>query len=123
MAPSIDPQLFPAYPPPARLYSRLNSRYEPLVSAVEADLLRLFLVTAHKAGRPDKMADFFRLYGPQLISSSSSSSAASAGAGWPSSGAAAQWQEWFLLPYLQHPEKEQRFQVTDEQQEALCDMM
>lgn len=94
-----------------RLYSRLDSRYEPLVSAVEADLLRLFLVTAHKAGRPDCMAEFFKLYGPQLISSSSSSSAGALGA---ADGPASDWKEWFLLPYLHNPEKEPRFQVIVE---------
>jgi hypothetical protein len=96
------------------LYSRLDSRYEPLVSAVEADLLRLLLVTAHKAGRPDCMAEFFKLYGPQLVSNSSSrnstNNSSSAGA-FGSPDAAADWREWFLLPYLQNPEKEQRFQV------------
>lgn len=90
-----------------RLYSRLDSRYEPLVSAVEADLLRLFLVTAHNARRPDKMAEFFRLVGPQLISNSSSRANSSQGP----PPAAADWREWFLLPYLQHPDKEPHFQV------------
>jgi len=82
------------------------------VSAVEADLLRLYLVTAHNARRPDKMAEFFRLYGPQLISSSSrGSSAANCGAWGLADAAAADWKEWFLLPYLQNPEREPRFQV------------
>jgi hypothetical protein len=100
-------------PSTARLYSRLDSRYEPLVSAVEADLLRLFLVTAHRAGRPDCMAEFFRLYGPQLISNSSRSSSSNiSGCGFGGQDAAAgDWREWFLLPYLQNPEKEPRFQV------------
>lgn len=88
-----------------RLYSRLDSRYEPLVSAVEADLLRLFLVTAHNAKRPDKVAEFFKLYGPQLLSNSRSRS----GVGIED---VSDWKDWFVLPYLQHPEREQRFQVS-----------
>lgn len=86
------------------LYSRLDSRYEPLVSAVEADILRLFLVTAHSAKRSDKIAEFFKLYGTQLLRNSTSR----AGIGPEDS---VDWKEWFLLPYLQHPEREQRFQV------------
>jgi hypothetical protein len=92
---------------PCRLYSRLDSRYEPLVAAVEADLLRAFLVTAASAGRADKVADFFKLYGPQLLSSSSGGWA---GGGDDGSGAA-DWRDWFVLPYLQQPEREPRFQV------------
>ncbi|WIA14831.1 hypothetical protein OEZ85_001550 [Tetradesmus obliquus] len=94
------------------LYSRLDSRYEPLVAAVEADLLRAFLVTAAAAGRPDKVAEFFKLYGPQLLSSSSNSSSR---AGWTGGGedgsGAPDWRDWFVLSYLQHPEREPRFQV------------
>ena len=85
---------------------------------MEAALLRLFLVRAHRAGRPDCMAEFFRLYGPQLISSSSSGVSSSGGFG-GQDAAAGEWKEWFLLPYLQSPEREQRFQVgtaTHEQQ-------
>eukprot|EP00879_Flechtneria_rotunda_P022966 GHRR01024275.1.p1 GENE.GHRR01024275.1~~GHRR01024275.1.p1 ORF type:complete len:188 (+),score=66.40 GHRR01024275.1:512-1075(+) len=89
------------------LYSRLDSRYEPLVTAVEADLLRMFLVTAHTAKRPDKVAEFFKLYGAQLLSSSSSNSLHGAG-----QQQAVDWREWFVLPYLQHPEKEEQFQVA-----------
>jgi hypothetical protein len=95
---------------PCRLYSRLDSRYEPLVAAVEADLLRALLVTAASAGRTDKVAEFFKLYGPQLLSSSSSSSGGWAGGGDDGSGAA-DWRDWFVLPYLQQPEREPRFQV------------
>jgi hypothetical protein len=77
---------------------------------VEADLLRLFLVTAHKAGRPDCMAEFFRLYGPQLVSNSSRGSSSSTGP-LGVQDTAADWKDWFLLPYLQSPDREARFQV------------
>jgi hypothetical protein len=75
---------------------------------VEADLLRAFLVAAASAGRSDKVAEFFKLYGPQLLSSSSSS------AGWAGGedgSGAADWRDWFVLPYLQHPERNPHFQV------------
>jgi hypothetical protein len=90
------------------LYSRLDSRYEPLVAAVEADLLRAFLVSAASAGRSDKVAEFFKLYGPQLLSSSSGGGGL---AGGDDSSGAADWRDWFVLPYLQQPEREPRFQV------------
>jgi hypothetical protein len=87
------------------------------VAAVEADLLRAFLVTAASAGRQDKVAEFFKLYGPQLLSNSSSS-AGWAGGGEDGSGAA-DWRDWFVLPYLQHPEREPRFQVRRTGAEAV----
>lgn len=98
-----------------RLYSRLDSRYEALVSTVEADLLRLYLVTAHSAKRPEKIAEFFKVYGPQLLSNSNSNNNSSSSSSSYRSGMGPEgctdWREWFLLPYLQHPEREQRFQV------------
>lgn len=82
---------------------------------MEGDVLRLFLVTAARARAHEAMSEFFKLYGPQLLASSSSSSssaaAADGGAGWQDGPPGCDWQEWFVLPYLAHPEREPRFQV------------
>jgi hypothetical protein len=98
-----------------RLYSRLDSRYELLVSAVETNLLRLFLVTACNAARPDKVTDFFKTYGSQLLSSFNANSNSSRNghntSGQDAAAAASDWQDWLMLPYLPQPEKEPKLQV------------
>ncbi len=78
-----------------RFYSRLDSRYEPLVRSVETSLLRHALVTALRAGRKDRVAEFFREFGSALL-------------GGPEAG---EWRAWFALAYLEAPEKDPAFQV------------
>lgn len=59
--------------------------------------MRLFLVTAVRAGRQDKVKELFELYGELLLSSARDGGAA--------------WQPWFTLPYVAKPEADPRFQV------------
>lgn len=92
----------------SRLYSRLDARYEDVIADAEDDVLRAFVVTALTARRRDAAIAFFSSFGPQLLASSARPSRRGSLVG-PASPP--DWREWFVLPYLEHPERQPGFQV------------
>jgi WD40 repeat protein len=60
---------------------------------LELSVLRYYVVYALKRGRPDKVKAFFELAAEKLLHQSS------------------EWNEWFALPYIRTPARDQRFAV------------
>ena len=84
------------HPPPGplaracRFYSRLDSRYEAAIRKMETSIVRLLLVSAFRASRPEQLQEFFSCYGDGLL-------AGPDGAG---------WRSWFALMYVKQPQQD-----------------
>ncbi|KAK9818366.1 hypothetical protein WJX72_011380 [[Myrmecia] bisecta] len=78
----------------ARIYCHLDSSFEPTIRKLEVSLLWLFVVHASRAGKTDKIKEFFSEYGESLLQGPD----------------APDWHVWFALPYLKAPARDPRFQ-------------
>ncbi len=78
-----------------RFYSRLPARFEPTIRKLEISILRSFLVRCARAGRQDKVQEFFRSQMDTLLVGPD----------------AAMWRDWLALAYLKAPGREPLFQV------------
>ena len=77
-----------------RYFSRLDASFAPATAELETSIARLFVVTAAKARRKDKIAELFEAEGERLV-------AASAGGD--------EWHRWFAVPYVKRPSNDPRF--------------
>ncbi len=77
-----------------RYFSRLDASFAPSTAELETSIARLFVVTAAKARRKDKIAELFEAEGERLV-------AASAGGD--------EWHRWFAVPYVKRPSNDPRF--------------
>ena len=76
-----------------RVFARLGGTFQQSTQKLELSVIRYYVVFALKRGRPDKVKALFELAAEKLLHQSSD------------------WNEWFALPYIRTPAKDQRFAV------------
>lgn len=81
-----------------RFFFHLDSEHLNLSSILKSDLLKFYLVNAIKQRSKDRITEFFSMYSHEILSESGDTIAGSL-------------REWFVLPYLDEPEKDAAFTV------------
>ena len=76
-----------------RYFSRLDASFAPATAELETSIARLFVVTAAKARRKDKIAELFEAEGEQLVAA----------------GGDHELYRWFAVPYVKRPSSDPRF--------------
>ncbi|GAX77813.1 hypothetical protein CEUSTIGMA_g5256.t1 [Chlamydomonas eustigma] len=78
-----------------RMYMHLDSRYDKPIQKMEQSLIKYLLITAIRRNRPDKVEEFFRLYGTDLLAG-------------PEGG---MWRPWCALAFIPEPWRDPHFQA------------
>jgi len=108
-----------------RFFLHLDQEHLDMIAGLKTDLLKFYLVNAVRARSKEKCHEFFASYSHEILSEScSSSTGASSTLGTaitnnsdhPQSPTQAQTQTmslraWYVLPYLEEPEKDPQFAV------------
>jgi hypothetical protein len=81
-----------------RYFSRLDASFAPATAELETSIARLFVVTAAKARRKDKIAELFEAEGERLVAASGDTSESNN-----------EWHRWFAVPYVKRPSSDPRF--------------
>ena len=76
-----------------RYFSRLDASFAPATAELETSIARLFVVTAAKARRKDKIAELFEAEGERLVAA----------------GGDHELYRWFAVPYVKRPSSDPRF--------------
>ena len=76
-----------------RYFSRLDASFAPATAELETSIARLFVVTAAKARRKDKIAELFEAEGERLVAA----------------GGDHEVYRWFAVPYVKRPSSDPRF--------------
>ena len=76
-----------------RYFSRLDASFAPATAELETSIARLFVVTAVKARRKDKIAELFEAEGERLVAA----------------GGDHEWHRWFAVPYVKRPGSDPKF--------------
>lgn len=95
-----------------RFFFHLDAEYLQYSSALKSDLLKYYLINAVKNARKDKLAEFFSSYSHEILAESGDFIAGNL-------------RSWFILPYLDEPDKDPEFAVyfTSRWAEALKSTM
>lgn len=80
-----------------RFFLHLDQEHIVLLSNVKSDLIKFYLVNAIKKNNKEKIAEFFGKYSHEIISESGDS--------------ATGLRSWYVLPYMEEPEKDPEFSV------------
>eukprot|EP01031_Cornospumella_fuschlensis_P025261 gene25262-30505_t len=81
-----------------RFFFHLDAEHFNLCCSLKADLLKFYLVHAVKTKNKDRVNEFFTLYSHEILSETGGSVASSL-------------RNWFVLPYMDEPEKDNEFSV------------
>ncbi|XP_055541697.1 WD repeat-containing protein 91 [Wyeomyia smithii] len=76
----------------SHLFRNLEHSFTTAVVKLEQSILKLYLITAYMANKPDKVNEFFTKLAPELVSQS-------------------EWKEWFFFPFCKNPEEHSAFSV------------
>lgn len=80
-----------------RFFMHLDQEHVMLLSNVKSDLIKFYLVNAIKKSRKEKVAEFFTKYSHEIITESGDN---------PNG-----LRNWYVLPYMEDPEKDPDFSV------------
>lgn len=79
-----------------RFFMHLDQEHIMLLGNVKSDLIKYYLVNAIKKSHKEKVAEFFAKYSHEVITES---------------GDGAGLRSWYVLPYMEDPEKDPEFSV------------
>jgi hypothetical protein len=80
-----------------RFFLHLDQEHVLLLSQIKSDLIKFYLVTAIKKNSKGVVTDFFLKYSHEILTESAESSNS--------------LRNWYVLPYMEHPEKDPEFSV------------
>mmetsp|Transcript_8567 Transcript_8567/g.11931 ORF Transcript_8567/g.11931 Transcript_8567/m.11931 type:complete len:390 (-) Transcript_8567:2703-3872(-) len=81
-----------------RFFFHLDSEHLALCSVLKVDLLKYYLINAYKTKNKDKITDFFSMYSHEILAESADYIPGNL-------------RGWFVLPYMEEPEKDMEFLV------------
>ena len=79
-----------------RFFFHLDAEHLQYSSLLKSDLLKYFLVNTVKSNRKDKLLEFFASFSHEILAESGDS-------------VAGNLRSWFVLPYMEEPEKDPEF--------------
>lgn len=80
-----------------RFFSHLDNEYLQSSNVLKGDLLKYYLIYCFKSNRKDKLIEFFQHYSHDILNQSSMGTVAES------------LRTWFVLPYMEEPEKDAEF--------------
>jgi len=81
-----------------RFFFHLDTEHLALCSVLKVDLLKYYLTNAYKTKNKDKITDFFSMYSHEILAESADYIPGNL-------------RGWFVLPYMEEPEKDMEFLV------------
>eukprot|EP01039_Chlorochromonas_danica_P011045 gene11045-12301_t len=91
-----------------RFFFHLDVEHFHLAVTLKTDLLKFYLIHAIKSKNRDRVTEFFTSYSHEILADQTTSNGAANSAG---GGGGSSLRNWFVLPYLEEPEKDPEFSI------------